>query len=322
MELKTQGRSPKWALFGLLFVLGLAAGAGLFTRWPLWVFSTLTKARLTASGIHGHWLTVAGLRVHSLEGGSGAPVVLVHGLGGRAQDWASLLPDLVHSGFHVYAMDLPGFGESAKPTERSYSISEQAAFVEAFLDAVHLERVALVGVSMGGWISGTVALDVPQRVDRLVLVDSAGFSYHPSFDTGLFTPTTPEQVDALLAVLMPRPNRLPGFVKDDVVREGKGGAWVVHRALASMKAGEGILDARFAALKMPMLLLWGKQDLVTPLALGEAMHQAAPHSILEIYDGCGHLAFATCSARIAPRLVRFLNGDGPPAGTTVDVPAQ
>jgi pimeloyl-ACP methyl ester carboxylesterase len=322
MESQNTGRRRRWALFGLLFVLGLAGAAGAFVRWPLWVFSTLTKARLAASGIHGHSLELEGLTVHYLEGGTGAPVVFVHGLASRAQDWAPLLPDVVQVGFHVYAMDLPGFGESAKPSERSYSIREQAAFVEAFLGAVHLDRVRLVGISMGGWIAATVALGAPERVERLALLDSAGFSYHPSFDTGLFPPTTPDQVDALLALLIPHPDRLPGFVKDDIVRNGQQGAWVVHRALASMGKGEAILDSRFSALKMPVLLVWGKQDLITPLALGEAMHRAAPQSVLEVYDGCGHLAVATCATRVVPRLVRFLKGEGAPAGTTVDLPAQ
>jgi len=115
------------------------------------------------------------------------------------------LPALVHAGFHVVAMDLPGFGDTSKPKDHSYSISEQARFVESFLDALHLERVALVGVSMGGWIVATVALDAPQRVERLVLMDSAGFAYRLSFDTELFTPRTPAEVDALLALLEPQP---------------------------------------------------------------------------------------------------------------------
>jgi pimeloyl-ACP methyl ester carboxylesterase len=175
---------------------------------------------------------------------------------------------------------------------------------------------------MGGWIAGTVALDAPQRVDRLVLVDSAGFSYRLDFDPRLFFPATPEQVDALLALLIPHPQPLPGFIKDDIVRHSQEGAWVIQRVLASVKKGDAILDARFSALKLPVLLVWGKQDLITPLALGEAMHRAAPQSVLEVYDGCGHLAAATCAERVMPRLVRFLKGEGPPAGATIDVPAQ
>jgi pimeloyl-ACP methyl ester carboxylesterase len=322
MSARATGRRGRWVLLGLFFALGLAGAAGAFARWPMWCFSTLTRAQLAWSGIHARSLVMDGMDIRYFEGGSGKPVVFVHGLGGQAIDWTSLMPSVVRAGFHVYAMDLPGYGESAKPPGRSYSVREQAQFVEAFLDAVHLGPVALVGVSMGGWIAATVALDSPQRIERLVLVDSAGLAFKPSFDTALFTPTKPEEVDALLALLIPHPDPIPGFVKEDVVRQVKGRAWVVHRALASMGEGADVLDARFSLLTLPLLLMWGKQDVVTPLTLGEAMHRATPQSILEVYDGCGHLAFATCAKRIAPRLVHFLMGQGPPAGETVGVQAQ
>jgi pimeloyl-ACP methyl ester carboxylesterase len=138
----------------------VAAALGLVIwRAPLWVEVKLTEFHLPHSGIYGHTMMVDGLRVHYLEGGSGPPVVLVHGLGSQAQqDWSRLLPPLVHAGYHLYAMDLIGYGRSAKPTNWNYSISEEAKFVEAFMDAKQLATVELAGVSMGGWIAATVAL--------------------------------------------------------------------------------------------------------------------------------------------------------------------
>jgi len=315
-------RRPRWLFLGMLFVLVVASAAGVLVRWPLRAYSKLTQAQLAWEGVREHTLMLEGLDIHYLEGGSGRPVILLHGLGGEAQDWASLLPDLVRAGFHVYAMDLPGFGESAKPKDRTYSVSEQARFVESFLDAMRLERVRLVGVSMGGWIAALVALDAPQRVERLVLIDSAGLRFTPSFNTGLFAPRTPAQVDALLALLMPHPEPLPNFVREDVVRHVNGHAWVIERALASMGSGADLLDDKLASMKTPLLLIWGKQDVITPLALGEAMHRAAPDSVLEVFDGCGHLAFSTCAVQVAPRLIAFLAGQAPSAGETVEVPAK
>jgi len=264
-----------------------------------------------------------GQKLHYIEGGNGDPVVLVHGLGGAAQvDWAELIPHLVRDGHHVYAMDLFGFGESAKPQDRSYSITEQAKLVEAFLDAKHLDRVALAGDSMGGWIAATVALDQPQRIGRLILFDSAGLFFHLSFDPTLFTPQTTGQVDGLMAILMPHTPVIPDFVKQDLIRKVKQDGWVVARALASMETGADVLDQRFPSLKMPLLIVWGKQDVLTPLSLGEAMHHAAPQSVLEIYDGCGHIANRMCADRIAPRMADFLDGTGPQAGATVEVPTN
>lgn len=129
-------------------------------------------------------------------------------------------------------------------------------------------------------------------------------------------------MDALLALLIPRPEPIPGFLKEDVVRHVSEHRWVIERALLSMRNGADLLDQRLSALKQPLLLIWGKQDAMTPLSLGEAMHRAVAGSALEVYDGCGHIAAMTCVERIGPRLVDFLAGKGPEAGATVEVPER
>lgn len=307
-------------LLGCFVVVAAAVG---FTVWrvPLWVAAKATHVQLYLVGIHGDSVTLDGQELYYMEGGSGDPVVLVHGLGATAQlNWAELMPYLVQSGHHVYAMDLLGFGNSARPAGGSYSITEQARMVEAFLETKHLEKVALAGESMGGWIAAMVALDQPQRISQLILFDSAGLSFKPSFDPALFTPRTKEQVDALLAILMPHPDPMPDYVKDAFIREANRDGWVIERAVASMLTGVDVLDQRFASLKMPLLIVWGKQDVLTPLTMAEAMRRAAPQSVLEVYDGCGHIAVQTCADRIAPMTVNFLGGAGPQAGRMIEIP--
>ena len=308
-------RVARWigaALVGLIAVLGV-----ILWRAPLWVNGEVTQLQLFRAGIHSRSAVIDGMRIHYIEGGSGRPVVLVHGLASQAQqDWSRLAPDLVHAGYHVYAPDLPGFGQSDKPSGRTYSIPEQAAFVEAFLDANHLRETALGGLSMGGWVAATVALQQPQRISRLLLFDSAGFYFQPSFNSILFTPQTSAQVDQFLA-LVGEPARLPEFVKRDFLAVTKQGNWVVRRAWDSMIAGADVLDSKFSALKMPMLIVWGREDRVTPLALGESMHRAAPQSILAICDGAGHIAPSTCADRVNPAVLAFLSGAGPQPGQTI-----
>jgi pimeloyl-ACP methyl ester carboxylesterase len=304
----------------------MVAGAGalgvVIWRAPLWVEVKLTEFQLSHSGIYGRTTMIDGLRVHYLEGGSGPPVVLVHGLGSHAQqDWSRLLPPLVQAGYHVYAMDLIGYGRSDKPTNWSYSISEEAKFVEAFMDAKQLPTVELAGVSMGGWIAATVALQQPQRITRLALFDSAGMTFKLSFDPMVFTPETTEQVDRLFAVVTNAPQKMATFVKEDFIRKSQRNGWVVKRALASMMTGTEVLDRRFSDLKMPLLIVWGKEDALTPVAVGEAMHRAAPLSELAVYDGCGHIAVVTCVDRIAPTVVEFLGGGGK-AGEAGEVTAE
>lgn len=108
------------------------------------------------------------------------------GWGSRAADWANLIPQLVDGGHRVYALDLLGYGMSAQPRDAAYSISQQAAMVEGFLNSQHLQQVDLAGWSMGGWIAMRVALQQPQRVRRLVLLDSAGLRFKLGFDPSSF----------------------------------------------------------------------------------------------------------------------------------------
>jgi pimeloyl-ACP methyl ester carboxylesterase len=308
-------------ILGAMVAVAAALGMVIW-RAPLWVEVKLTEFQLSHSGIYGHAMMIDGLRVHYLEGGGGPPVVLVHGLGSHAQqDWSRLLPPLVQAGYHVYAMDLIGYGRSDKPSNWNYSISEEAKFVEAFMDAKQLPTVELAGVSMGGWIAATVALQQPQRITRLALFDSAGMTFKLSFDPIVFTPDTTEQVDRLFAVVTNTPQKMPTFVKEDFIRKSQRNGWVVKRALASMMTGTDVLDRRFSDLKMPLLIVWGKEDTLTPVAVGEAMHRAAPQSELAVYDGCGHIAVVTCVERIAPTVVEFLGGGGR-AGDAVEVTAE
>jgi pimeloyl-ACP methyl ester carboxylesterase len=306
--------------FALLF---LVIATVVITVWraPLWVEAKFTEHRLAGAGIESRTMQIDGMNIHYIEGGTGAPVVLVHGLGSYAeQDWGALAPALTRAGYHVYAPDLPGYGTSDKPADRAYSIPEQVKFVEAFLDAKNLGAVVLGGESMGGWIATALALEAPQRVSKLMIFDSAGLNFKLSFDPALFTPETPEQVDQLMALLMPKPQRAPGFVKTALLARWKRDGWVIRRALVSMGQGHDFLDGKLSALEMPMLIVWGKQDVLTPLALGEETHRDVPQSVMEVFDGCGHIAVETCADRISPAVVDFLAGKGPAPGQRVDVP--
>ncbi len=322
MPFDSQRRRPRWPLWVIPVALLLALAAGAFARWPLRSLEVLSAGQLAFSGIHGRSQPVEGLATHYLEGGRGPPVVFVHGLGSQSLDWSPLLPSVVRAGFHVYALDLPGFGRTAAPPERSYGMREQAAFLASFLKALGLERVALVGISMGGWVSALLALEHPERVERLVLMDSAGFAFRPSFDIALLSPRTPAEVDGMMKLVMPHAQPVPVFVKEDLVRYFGKRRWVIERALVAMQEGTDVLDQRLSSLKVPLLLVWGKQDAMTPLALGEAMHRAVPDSVLEVYEGCGHVAALTCESRVGPRLVHFLQGRGPAAGSTLLVPEE
>ncbi len=297
-------------LFGGLCVLFLftSLAAAVFWTGPVELFRAATQVEMRFRGADSRWATIEGYRIHYYVAGpvSGPVVVLVHGLGGRSDDWVNLIPYLRQAGYRVYLPDLPGFGQSEQPAAFSYSVRDQAAVVVAFLDAMNLKQVDLGGWSMGGWIVQRVAAEHPRRVRSLMLFDSAGLYVRPEWDTSLFTPTSADQIEKLDALLMPHPPWVPGFVARDIVRESQRNAWVMRRALASMLTGRDTTDDMLAELRMPVLLVWGAEDHITPPSLWKMMHAVIPKSQLEVIPNCGHLAPNQCAAQIGPKVVGFL----------------
>jgi len=299
-------RRLKWA--GCIsFLLVVSCAIGFWLR-PLSFFNGFTELQLRLSGASSLTVTVSGYRIHyyTLGPEEGAAVVLVHGLGGRAEDWRNLAPYLAQAGYRVYMPDLPGYGRSEKPASFSYSVPDEASVVVGFFDALGLKQVDLGGWSMGGWIVQRVAAAHPDRVVKLMLFDSAGLYAKPAWNTGLFTPTSPDELEELDVLLMPNPPKVPGFIARDILRRSKRNAWVIHRAMDSMLTGRDVTDGLLPAMKMPVLIVWGSADLITPLSLGEKMHSLIPQSELDVVHGCGHLAPSQCTAQIGPVVIAFL----------------
>lgn len=297
----------------IVLAIVLAAIGSVFYTRPTWVLAQFQELRLRVDGVKSYQVLIDGHRIHYYVRGpvDGTPVVLIHGLGGRSEDWTNLAPYLERAGYRVYTPDLLGFGQSEEPTNATYSIADQANLVVKFFDAVGLRDADLAGWSMGGWIAQRVAVDHPTRVRRLVLMDSAGLMMRPDWDTRLFTPTTPAELDKLDALLMPHPPSVPGFVAQDILRLSASYAWVVKRALASMMTAKDVTDADLPKLKMPVLILWGEQDRITPLTEGWAMHSLIPQSRLAVAKGCGHLAPQDCAKQFGPEMVKFLQNADP-----------
>ena len=290
----------------IVVLLLLAAAIGFWLR-PVSYFNGLMYAHEFLAGVQSRSVTVSGYRVHynAVGPADGPVVVLVHGLGGRGDDWRDLAPYLVKAGFRVYMPDLPGYGLSARPAGFSYSVHDEAEIVVAFMDVLGLKQVDLGGWSMGGAIAQHVAFRHPERVRRLILFDSAGIKEAPKWDVRLFTPVDSEQLAQLDALLMPVPPDVPGFIASDIVRLSKKNAWVVHRALDSMMTGQDATDALLPQLRMPVLVVWGGADVITPLSQGETMHHLVPQSQLDVIPGCGHLAPRQCAAKVGPDVGHF-----------------
>jgi pimeloyl-ACP methyl ester carboxylesterase len=300
-------RIAKRALW-IALVVALVAAVGFLLR-PLSYFNAAMYLEEGFSGIESHYVQVAGHRVHYLvEGPANGPVVvLVHGLGSRAEDWHNFAPLLANAGYRVYLPDLLGFGRSDRPVDFSYSIHDEAVVVAGFLDALNLHQVDLGGWSMGGWIIQFVAVQHPERISKLLLFDSAGLAVKPGWNTDLFTPASAAELDQLDALLFPQPPKIPAFVARDVLRASRSHRWVIKRAIASMLTAQDVTDNLLPQLKMPVFIAWGALDRITPLDLGRAMHHLVPQSQLDVIAGCGHMAPLQCTAQLGPEVVRFLH---------------
>ena len=292
---------------GTVVTAVVVAGAGFWMR-PVSYYNEAVYLHDCLNGVENRNVQVAGHRLHYEARGpaAGPVVVLVHGLGGRAEDWRDLAPWLVKAGFRVYTPDLLGYGRSEKPADFSYSVHDEAEIVAGFMDALGLKQVDLGGWSMGGGIVQHVAFRHPERVRRLMLFASIGIKQAPTFDVRLFTPSTPAELAQLNALLMPNPPKAPDFVARDLLRISQERAWVIQRALDSMRSGQDATDSLLPQLKMPVLIVWGDVDRIIPLNQGETMHKLVPQSELDVITGCGHLAPVQCSAQIGPKVVEFL----------------
>jgi pimeloyl-ACP methyl ester carboxylesterase len=233
-----------------------------------------------------------GVDMHYVEQGQGeGPVlVLLHGYTDSFRSFELVLP-VFPRGFHVYALDQRGHGDSSRP-ESGYSQSGFASDVVAFLDAKGIRRAILVGHSMGSFIAQQVALEHPGRVEGLVLIGSAPtVAGNPvalelkSYVDTLGDPVDAEFVREFQASTFFRP--IPGSFLDTAVAESlKVPARVWKAALEGLIAEEHV--ARLKDIAVPTLVVGGDRDGFFPAAQQQALAQALPRATLALYEETGH----------------------------------
>jgi len=293
-------------------VLGALASLVALVR-PVWVGEETARIVLWQEGVKNESVVVDGNRIHYFEAiprtqTHDAPVLLIHGLGGRAEDWTAFLPALAAQGYHVYAPDLLGYGISAQPVDATFSIPEEEDMIAKFMQSRGIAQADVVGWSMGGWITLKLAMDHPQSVRRVVLIDSAGIYFHPGMPLEIFAPNTEDEMSELFHYLEPGDRTLPYFVRRDALRHLKARAWVVNRSVSSMLRGQDLLDFRLGDLRQPVLIEWGTNDRLIPVDTGHRMHALIPQSQYVEFPGCGHLVPVECSAQALPPIEDFLAG--------------
>jgi 2-hydroxy-6-oxonona-2,4-dienedioate hydrolase len=264
------------------------------------------------ASIADKYATVFGAKIHYLDAGSGPVVILLHGLGGSTANWAPTIAPLAQK-YRVIVPDQIGFGKSDKPLI-NYRVGTLVDFLDGFYKQVGVQKASLVGNSLGGFTAAAFALAHPEKVDKLILVDAAGFAItealNPKVINGL-NPSTRQQVRDIISLVFY--NTAP-FSSDMAVdaffasRIATGDGYTVQRFIDSLGRGEDMLDGKLGAIKHPTLIIWGREDGLTPLAMGQRFNKEIGGSQLFIIEKCGHVPQLEKAAEFNSGLLKFLTG--------------
>ena len=272
---------------------------------PLTITHAFAHILLLRAGMHAQYVEVGNHRLRYFAGGDGPPLILLHGLGSSSEDWSLVVRELAR-GHRVYAPDLLGWGGSDKPRDGDYSIAAQTELVRGFMDALRLQRADVGGVSMGGWIALRLAALHPERVRRLVLIDSVGLDFPTTLNESSFAPQTIDDARHLLWLQSDNFAKLPDFVVEDFLRRARRESWLLRASMRAMLTRRDVMDGKLQRVTMPVLLVWGTADRLAPPSLVARFREQLPQSRVVLLPGCGHLAVIECRAKAIPAIADFL----------------
>ena len=252
---------------------------------------------------------VFGQKINYVEAGSGPTVILLHGLGGSTQVWGFNISALAEK-YHVVVPDQIGFGKSDKPLV-NYRVRTYVDFLDQFCKQLKIERATLVGNSMGGWIAAMFTAAFPDRVDKLVLVDAAGYAPPKDFDMrALFAlnPTTRAGMKLLVSKVFYNKALQSDAAIDQAIaaRMAAGDGYTINSISESIIRGEDFLDDVVKTIKRPTLIIWGRQDGLVPLTDGERFNKDIAGSKLVVIEECGHVPNAEKPGEFNAALLKFL----------------
>ena len=298
---------------------------------PAGANATAESLLATGAAPNGRVVTVEGRRTVMVEAGSAADpaLVLIHGFGGSTFGWRHVMEPLAASGWHVVALDLPGFGLAEKGWGQAYDHRSQAAFVLSVMDQLNISDAVIAGHSMGGNVVSWVAALAPERIRALALIDAA-----------IVPPTATTSSAASTVLSLPPLRRATRILIRSAFTEATfgellGSAFAVKSAatpetirgyaaasqldewdLALLgiirDAGANALPESIAVIvdragtPIPTLILWGSEDSWVPITAGEVLHKALPAATYVVLPGLGHVPFEEAPAAFTTALQEWL----------------
>jgi pimeloyl-ACP methyl ester carboxylesterase len=266
-----------------------------------------------AASVASKDVTVLGFKLHYLEAGKGAPIVLLHGLGGDGSRWRPTIEPLAFD-FHVFALDQIGFGDSDKPLA-NYHTGMLAEFLVDFLKAVNVPKASLVGNSMGAGVALYTAVHFPQVVDRLVLADGGGYRAasggapmttealrRRQIQNGVTRAETRE----FFRILFHDKSLVTDKMVDEQLALRLRSAFTITKIQEAGARGS-LSEQEVRGVKAPTLIVWGKYDELASPAGADRLEQAIPGSRKVLIDNCGHMPQLECAGEFNRLVGDFLS---------------
>jgi pimeloyl-ACP methyl ester carboxylesterase len=252
---------------------------------------------------------VHGRKIAYYEAGKGSVVILLHGLGADSHHWAANI-DALSRNFRVIALDQIGYGQSDKPVMR-YTVGNFADYLHGFMEAAKIPKASLVGNSLGGWVALDFTLRHADMVEKLVLVDAAGL--HPAsalqLPKGGWKSLSPQNTHWFFDLMAANKEwATTDLGPDAFARHAKNGdTYTVASSVAEMVTGREFEDKKLEKVKVPTLIIWGRDDMLIPLAMGESFNKGIKGSQLLVIDGTGHIPMVGKPVEFNQAVMKFLS---------------
>jgi pimeloyl-ACP methyl ester carboxylesterase len=303
---------------GILLVIGIIVSVWMVWKRPLKVDAMFSRMALGKAGFEKILIPTPDGRMTVWIGGEGQCMVLLHGAGVQAGNWARMVPPLLDD-YMVVIPDLPGHWKS-DPRKGPIGVDQLLIGVEIVMDTVCAgDQVVLVGNSLGAWLSMLYAHDYPTHVARMLLINGAAIT-NVNPEINLFPKTREEARTMMKALMGPATPPVPDFVLDDIIRHTRVGP--AGRFVQTLDQwGPYLLDERLDEILVPVDLVWGDSDDLWNLEVAQRLLDGLPRGRLHTVNGCGHVPHRECPDKTLEAIRTALEMP-PPEIENTDLPPE